>query len=1419
MSGRDSELTAGGATSSVSDTLGAMKWLRSEVDKDKPIPVAEADTEFSEAEHNLYTERWEKLRSQLAKSTTGVVLNPMEAHTKPMTMEPSPIVETPYEWQAVQQLCLTLSGNMFDTGKDPTMTQVSRIQTSNPASRAAKRLILFWCGVFHDLISKPSKEKPAKPKKRKGGKGAKDGEEEPEEIPEPDLALQAAMRDSFTAAAGDRTQPTFMCNLMSDPSTTFAVPRVGVYFETLFNSTADTCGVRAYFTVYDPEIDLDRAAEEYMARSDMRWSVWKEARERQETTSGGKTRGEQKPFASDSDHTAYLHLRTKEDWARAISDYYEPGHPVHELLRDPQQQEAILHPDNTFHTKRNPATPTAVLTAEHGFRRKVVGLCAEQSNIEAYRAAVSGYGFVHRFPLPFNVSFVGWSDLDPQALHGSRLPSTTGLHVFRSTMKSQLNDAYGASLACTPEIFEKVQRDSASSDPLVHGMAEMSKLSATRPDLKTPKDLLAAMDIVENLKPDIMNRRRRIERQHEPGTPEYCRAMSTFKREVTETVWSTLFQFETVMQFLSPTSISALRRIAEHDPSEHWGDWKTPAQDLDPHGAALLNLHMQMTHLYRIKEGAPQRDMLFGLFAALTACHHHYGLKVNVLGINSNSTGKSFRLQLTERVCLPGSVLRASHMTMHALNVQGNFNYRVYVIEELEPSFVGIGAGGTRTESPQQNFLKNVLTAQQTRTVQCTMTDTGERVQTQPLSSAICSFAAAMNTPAAGNTQGEGRSAEFSRWVVSMPSPAFETTVQLRDLVAKLHDEGDDGLISEFESEMHMFHSLVVITNMLIGMGVFHPVNNDLGNMTMRILNQRLKAVGYPQMDPRLMEQAAELMIAICIWCAVNIMTASEISLIHCFDEHGDYRPVGADLLLKLEPLLVVNTQHVMFALTLLAPNIIPMAERVIRGTLPKLDIVRSHGPYMWRENDGTVYWDPRKLILPCTLDQLTRHIREAIDMDVTEQQIKQVLTGLRSVNCEGEGLASIELGDARNRDLDAALELAKSKSAGTKWSIPVVEVCNNPALLGVGRGARGAVALTKTGIDFENRGEAFLHGSGDDELARMISSIFSTYFTHERRLVTAGVLRDAASGQVYQRALGVVRIGQADRAFVFGRTTHVGKADRIACYSRTRDANTARLGTNTTPVIKLGADPDEVMLAVHYAEIGGNWHEFQAFLPWSMMEWRRKIRQANPNIFAVPGKEQPFNEYAAGWIEAFEEEKRFRERQAKARNSAEDIIAEAQDRTTRIMIPGADYFERMREALGQEEAPDAPSYFSTSEAERAMASLPPAKRQALLHGYTKERAKRLRGDVVEHPLTGGLQTEHGLAVADIDRLPYYVNPKQANRVATAREEHLRATKRRRDGAENGEGGDYHPRGGTPKRPRDLSELFAEGADEDVAFN
>lgn len=1149
-----------------------------------PIPVSSYD-KSEEAVMDAILASLEKAKLPFEVAGANMDLMTLIENT---VLSENPIIALPKQWpQAHQVICLNLPGEMY-SGADKDVLNVGDVMKASHEANATMALLMFLAEIVHKSVVGMEDAKPPK-RKKKGGKkkkgGAKNEEEEGGEAMDVDDEYEEIPFVPIDSFVRDLNTKGFLRNSFKhyqEGQMAIDVPRIVPMMERLINKNLVTIGYRFFIFVLDPSYDINNTAEEMMRRVHSMQTDYDERK-----SSGAK----QDPFVNPIGHTCYRRVGSLGALSKLLQLYYGNSHPVTKLLQESATE--LGGTDIPLSSQYCKAHLSTVLSLENALSHPMVSAaCAAQKEPLRYKVG----GIPRRFPLPMTMHSMEYSAMDPQLFYKARFPVSIHHRLFKERIME--GRKAGSILPfsepdCSITDYSQVQAAVGSkSRSEVDSMLSAGRAKAN-PGMRSIKDNLRNLDILAAKGPAFDDLRRDIETLHTVKSPGYRTRMSEFKTEQIQNGFDLLNKYEGMIELFSPAYIASLAHLGETSASDHWADWFMSCNNLDPHAQALNMLMHRMTRVHNIKRGQVQRNCLRHYFAMLTSAHPHDNMKCNLLTIDSQATSKSFALQVIEKLALDNTCQNFSHVTANAFNVSGSRNGVTLIMEEMNPAMIGMGPNGKANPTELSSNMKNMITNQRTTVLACFVDEFGGRkavTSTQPVRGAIL---AAMNHKQSPSSTGKANDvvADLSRFLVAEPDPVFKTEGEatLQDLVCgEIGNENED-YNNNFTLEMKTFHAIYIHINMMIGFNILHKVNHDLVTVVCSELNRRLSQNGMEKMITRRIEQVKELAIAICTWCAIVICTGMEHSIMFRKDESDTPQRYGPKVIREIEKLLVVNSQHVMFALTLINSHIVPLARQQVQNVLwNHRDQFKAHE---CRYKEGNVeVLDPRYDLLEIgTMDHLASFIAEHSQSDVSAQVVRAQLDLMTKITKQGEGPVRVVLRNADGYCLSAqerATALAGNPKNKEKWHAKLLMI---PPEKTVGISNRFSCLLVlKRGYDpaeLAKYGEVPLN---EEWLPLTIADILSHPHTEPRTLVHAGVLRRPSGDDksVVQSALGVVRIEPREHTGLrYFRSTHISAIDDAFVFNTRRVYHIPE--TQRQEFSTYEEDHDKTLMARHHTMIG----------------------------------------------------------------------------------------------------------------------------------------------------------------------------------------------------------------------------------------
>lgn len=132
----------------------------------------------------------------------------------------------------------------------------------------------------------------------------------------------------------------------------------------------------------------------------------------------------------------------------------------------------------------------------------------------------------------------------------------------------------------------------------------------------------------------------------------------------------------------------------------------------------------------------------------LTSLCPNYELKNNALLTGAAAVGKSFIMnRLYDDICIPGTILKVSHITECALKTESDFNFVTLMYDEMPNKMLGMAKDGKGVDGTGDPFLKTLMTEQRVDVVSFLQTEDGKRIADIIKNPMVVGFVGGTNAP------------------------------------------------------------------------------------------------------------------------------------------------------------------------------------------------------------------------------------------------------------------------------------------------------------------------------------------------------------------------------------------------------------------------------------------------------------------------------------------------------------------------------------------------------------------------------------------------------------------------------------------------------------------------------------------------
>jgi hypothetical protein len=649
-------------------------------------------------------------------------------------------------------------------------------------------------------------------------------------------------------------------------------PRITTTWETLLTEGKTLCGARMTIIINDADIHFDVLVEDRLKRF------------------------EKNSTNNFPPNMEYIQSKT-DTWAHLISSYLGKA------------------PEGTIQSINDGClSPTNCLTFENGLRHMKTALECQKRK-DNYKNGIH--------PIPPCMCELERRNLIPLSMITRKFPESIDFHLLMdqinmgnvSMITIGSNDvSWKGTLR---KIFQSVSKVSPRQEARiilydVHGMNAGDW------------EMVCAQSMVDSLRLDNIAKFSRLQ-----GSAR----LAEKNKSVKEYLENYVYKINDHAHRCSAATNAASSRIIYMNEKTSWGNFPMVARNIAPAGCALLRL------LSCLREFGKLRDGIEGLaatlfFASRTAAAGStvetsgtpYGFsRVNVLFLGDGQTSKSHLVELNDQFLLPGTSKTIQNLTLAALTSGKSWNGLTICLDEMNPAMIEADGkpqkGGDNGSNTLGNGIKTMITMGRIASGHGKMTADNNRDNVDTMSLRQCSLIGTMNT----RVDSKATPALSRWWVVVNPGEDIKPTISLAERVTQFDAPNLSLKKQEFREMIYSIHALEIVHNDMIRAGFAESVNTDLiilvlNRIVMRIIEEKNKPspkeMAMP--NPRVLDQIRNMAMAICFWCAVALVTGSE--------SFGEERKKQYDPSIhrKIENLLVINIQHVGFALSLAEHLLVP---------------------------------------------------------------------------------------------------------------------------------------------------------------------------------------------------------------------------------------------------------------------------------------------------------------------------------------------------------------------------------------------------------------------------------------------------------------------------------------------------------------
>ena len=466
----------------------------------------------------------------------------------------------------------------------------------------------------------------------------------------------------------------------------------------------DFKGFRIWIFVIDPQFDMGEGFLSHINRTNK--SNW--------SSDYSKTKKPEEP-------AKYWEIKSVEKLADLWNEYLDTP------ARDSLNIDSLYTEEQGLGKSTSTIHPKNVLNVRNAFKMIPDDICECQKDIRSYfdtaegiETAIQDSSSSKMFPLPNLVSRIEPLFFTPKYIDSIPLSNFYQPIVMqtaeekrsfieqRKTLENFLNNP----------ILEDEERESAETklrelmgereDAKVRNRSRLKNLFGNKQNQQSMgthaevEDIFKGRNIFRQLEEENTKKKKAIREKHKPGTQSYIDAMNAFYDTALLAFYHAFCEGDKVTFAVKACRIwySGL------SPEENFVEHNIYEMALSLFGNIQARNLVEFEKVFKVKTNF--RLAMEALLVTLGAHRYHYGLRANLLMTGDGATGKSWIINLIEKLAAPGTTMNITHQTTHAFNTNEDLSDIALFKEELNPQEFGIQPD--MKEGMASPFLKNRLT-------------------------------------------------------------------------------------------------------------------------------------------------------------------------------------------------------------------------------------------------------------------------------------------------------------------------------------------------------------------------------------------------------------------------------------------------------------------------------------------------------------------------------------------------------------------------------------------------------------------------------------------------------------------------------------------------------------------------------------
>ena len=646
-------------------------------------------------------------------------------------------------------------------------------------------------------------------------------------------------------------------------------------------------GFYLWVFVNDPDYDLSKGMLDLVLANSKR---------SQDVTGGARAGGANGARDQDTDLTAFHAVKEREGLAALWARYTERNE-----MRN--VGDALHSAENAIDAEDSLINPLNVLTAQNAIRQVPLGVCEEQRREETYFDTNNGLtatSFRRQFPRPERTSRIGTVHFTVKGVSCASLPCH--LRNWFAPRERELDRLRREADEATEQLESGRAESAAEKDELEYTLLEAQETIRLRVDEIADMNrniqrnnngeqtglFLSTGEIDEQLaeRNDFMKLAQdntvELERLKKllPGTTEHEEAMTAFRRGAVRRFWHVFMTSENITQ----AAMSVRKWFKKLPPEKHWIENNQITPGLSLYGNMIIRMTTSMDKVFKVETNFSLA--LLAMAVKYCAYRFWWGLRPNLLLTGDGATGKSFILDLMEKLSVPGTTLNATHITQHAFQTDEDMSDITLIIHEMPPGMLGVDQyGNTMSADP---YFKNRLTKQLTVTIH-PVKDSKTRKVTVSFSRCMGNTVAALNEKLPSD-----KTPAMSRFIRHSMAKTSRVDTDPDDMVFMMDCADDTDLEDTILHGFRLYDFYVFTLEKAIESKALPDVDIGAAQMVSRWVFKELAAAGVARPQRRHISMYFDICRVFTLVAAPEAEFFSELGLGHREHQNGkpkDFRP------------------------------------------------------------------------------------------------------------------------------------------------------------------------------------------------------------------------------------------------------------------------------------------------------------------------------------------------------------------------------------------------------------------------------------------------------------------------------------------------------------------------------------------------